>query len=226
MVQPDAHPRTAPGAVRRGRGQPADRHHRTLPDPSIYDVGGEGEHLIQQSARIFAVPWRFLDRILRLSSRAVRVRCALRLGIYWRAVVLDRRFERAGGRGRPPSRKFPRSLRTSFGDSQKERSAVGLRIFSWRRPSGRCFRAENSSRRPGGSPVPRKILKLSADPTKSVRDSCRVRIADHCGRLSKGTVRGADPTKSIAAERARPFRRSSLCQPNPPCASALTPTSR
>src|SRR5665213_608637 len=42
-----------------------------------------------------------------------------------------------------------------------------LENFLWHRPSGRCFRAENSSRIPGGSPAPRKILKLDADPTKS-----------------------------------------------------------
>ena len=37
----------------------------------------------------------------------------MNLGIYWRAVVLDRLFRvRRGGRGRPPSRKFPSSMRT------------------------------------------------------------------------------------------------------------------
>jgi len=39
-------------------------------------------------------------------------------------------------------------------------NALELENFLWRRPCGRGFRAENSSRTTGGSPAPRKILKL------------------------------------------------------------------
>src|SRR5665213_1225614 len=41
-----------------------------------------------------------------------------------------------------------------------------LENYSWRRPSRRCFRAENSNRTPGRSSVPRKNPRLNADPTR------------------------------------------------------------
>jgi len=44
---------------------------------------------------------------------------------------------------------------------------LSLRIFCGTALPGGVFVAENSSRTPGGSPAPRKILKLDADPTKS-----------------------------------------------------------
>src|SRR5665213_4121688 len=50
-----------------------------------------------------------------------------------------------------------------------------LENSSWHRPSGRCSRAENSGRTPGGSPVPQKILKLNAGPTGNTTSRVRAK---------------------------------------------------
>src|SRR5665213_1341971 len=102
-------------------------------------------------------------------SRAVDfVGSALSLGIYWRAVVLDRLFRaREGGRGRPPSRKFPGSPRTIFSrTAQSVRGELGNSL-----EGGRPRPPFPSAQRRTRKSALQKILKLGAN---------RTRIANHC----------------------------------------------